>query len=169
MTVTDLPQGDIVEAFIGRLQKELKLSERQCYLVIEPDDVPNIPTGGHYFLTVAPMDGTFDIEEQAIEQCMERADIVVTILSRVALDQSKHDTKKMLDARRGLLPIKRLVLKAMVGSTLAESCDPLTVSPVRSLIYATRATAARMGQQGKHLLAYMQITFSTEFDWDLSS
>lgn len=169
MSRVDTEQATLLERIADYLRKQLRLNARRCFETLDPLH-PVIPPGGDYFLSVAPGDGTFDVEHQVgggADQLTEYGEVVVTIYSRVKLDSTDHDEIIMRDASRGLLSLKKTVLKTLVGYDLAlESGD----TALRQTLYAKRYTAPTMGQQdGSGIgVAFLSITFGVDFDWDLS-
>lgn len=167
MARVDITQDVVLERIATRLRSELDLTESQCYETMEPEEPPAVPTGGGYFLTVAPQESQFVEEQQHPVQCMEQWAVAVTIYSRVHLDQTGRNQNALRDAARGLLAIKKDVLAALVGHDLATSDGDVFL---RQLLYARSCTAPRAMDKadGALTLAVMTITFGVDYDWDLS-
>ncbi len=169
MTRVDVTQDVVLDRFVERLRSALKLNERQCYEALDSQSPPSIPIGGEYFLTVAPGDGDFIDGEQAVGNVTEDWAVTVTIYSRVQLDQTDHDKETLSVAGRGLLRLKKDVLKALVGHDLAEEDDDTFL---RQTLYAIRATRPELVSKGGATqgmaLAVMRIDFGVSFDWDLT-
>jgi hypothetical protein len=176
----DIDQATVLQAVIDRLQAALKLSDRQCYPTARPQDVPAVPIGGDYFVTVSPGGGTFDLEEQvpgvaATEltaaiagNVTESSDVTVTAYSRIKTDSTGHDRDMLMDATRGLLPIKKAILSAMCGQDL-EDADGNTF--LRQLIYAQGCSAPDIVQLPGSEATYgrLSIMFGVSWDWDLTT
>jgi hypothetical protein len=167
MARVDISQADVLQAILLRLQTALALSDRQCYPVARPQDAPSIPMGGDYWLTVSPGAGNFGPEEQADGNVTEDSDVTVTAYTRIKTDSVGHDTDLLLDAARGLLPIKKAILKALVGHDAVDA-DGNTF--LRQLLYAQTATAADIVKLPNTEAAFgrLSITFGLSWDWSLT-
>lgn len=144
------------------------LGDRQCYAVARPEDVTSVPPGGNYFLTVALGGGTFNDAEQIPQNCTEDGEFTVSIYTKIKTDSAGHDGYLLTEASRGLLPIKRLVLKALVGKDLQNANDYLFL---REWIKALRSTPPDIVKAPNDdlPLGRLQITFALRFDWDLTN
>ena len=176
MTRSDVSQIDVLEAIVTRLQEVLVLNDRQCYPVARAQDVPGMPPGGDYWLTVAPGGGSFEPGEQVPAvpvsasgpglpgNVTEDTTATVSIYTRVKLDSTGHDRFLLLDEARGLLSIKRLVLGALVGHDLL---NPDGNPFLRNLLYAESCTAPDLVTIGEGSLpcGRLAITFGITFDW----
>ncbi len=158
---SDISQTDVMTAIVALLRSELDLNERQCFLAIEAGQ-PTIPTGGDYWLTVAPGDGIFVDGEQAEDNCTEETTVTVTAYARMMRDSTDRDTKTLQDATQGLLVLKGKVLEVLVGA------DPISNQGtfVRDVIFAKRPERSGVGQNG--IAAWMSIDFGVNFDWSFS-
>ena len=167
MARTDISQADALDAVVLRLQTELTLSERQCYPVARAQDVPSIPVGGNFWLTVAIGGGTFIPEEQSAGNVTEDADCIVTAYTRIRTDSTSHDRDLLLDDARGLLAIKKLILAAMCGHDLL---DPEGDSFLRQLVFARNCSNPDKVNipDATGAFGQIQITFGIMFDWSLS-
>ena len=167
MARTDISQADALDAVVLRLQTELTLNERQCYPVARAQDVPSIPVGGNFWLTVAIGGGTFIPEEQSAGNVTEDADCIVTAYTRIRTDSTSHDRDLLLDDARGLLAIKKLILAAMCGHDLL---DPEGDSFLRQLVFARNCSNPDKVNipDATGAFGQIQITFGIMFDWSLS-
>jgi len=168
MARIDIDQATILRLITEHLQRELTLGPRQCYEVLDPRS-PNLPKGGGWFLTVAPGGGDFPQQEQIPEQCTELWQVTVTIYSRLYLDSTDHDQKRLRDSTRGLLVLKQRVLEALVGQDLRTDEEPTDAESdtfLRNLVYPLRASRAQVDEQ--HRIGWLSIDFGVDFDWDLT-
>lgn len=161
----DITQDELMTLLVNFLRAELGLNESRCYETERPDVLPRIPSGSDYSLTVSMGDGTFPIEEQAPEQCNEEFDVTVMAWVRINLDAPNADTMLLHEAKRGTLPIKKLILQALCGEdTRRENGDYF----LRSLLSAKRSIAPAAYEQKAGTVAGVGIVFNVSFDWDLS-
>lgn len=169
MARVDVTQDVVLDRFVERLRSALKLNEQQCYETLNAEEPPAVPIGGDYFLTVAPGEGDFIDGEQAVGNVTENWAVTVTIYSRVRLDQTDHDKQTLSLAGRGLLHVKKDILKALVGHDLSEEDDDTFL---RQTLYAIRTTRPELvskdGATRGMALAVMRIDFGVSFDWDLT-
>lgn len=164
MARIDVQEADVLLAFRERLKSELALPENRCYLTTEPEAPPKIPRGGDYFVSIALGDSQFVTDNQAPEQISEENTVIVTFYTRVQLDTPDAGERVLLLAARGLLPIKRKILKALVGHDLAL---PTGETFLRQLLFATHAARPRYDAQ--EAIAYQSISFAVDYDVDLES
>jgi hypothetical protein len=145
----------------------LTLTERQCYAVARPQDVPAIPPGGDYWLTVSLGSGDFADEEQVAGNVTEDTEIIVSGYTRIKTDSTSHDGFLLMDDARGLLAIKKKILGALVGQDLAdEDGDEF----LRQWLHARRCEAPDLvvaGRDGVNC-GVIRITFGVSFDWKLT-
>jgi hypothetical protein len=163
----DIEEVAIWEAILLRLQTQLVLNARQCYLVADPNYVPSLPVGGDYFVTVAGGEGNFIEGEQIPSNCTEETVVTVSAYTRIKTDSTGHDGYLLLDDVRGLKAIKKKILAALVGQDAEDSNG---ANFLRQLIYAKTATSGEVVTAGKTeaLCGRIQITFGLMFDWDLT-
>lgn len=164
----DVTQDDALLSILTRLRTYMGLDDRNCYEVEDANDIPRIPIGGDFWLTVAAGDGEFETGEQDYSSTTERSTFIVTIYTRIQTDSTDHAEQRIHDPDRGLIPLKRRVLQALVGH------DPVTSEGdafVRHLIHAIRATRPTTGNHESSgvALGQLQITFGLIFDWDLET
>ena len=168
-TRIDVTQSAILDRLVDFLRAELPLGERSCYLTINPAAVPVIPKGGDYFVTVSPGPGRFVEGEQVPVNVTEEWSITVTAFTRIKLDSTDHDKQVLLNAARGLIVLKRRLLKALVGVDLAIEADGAE-GFLRNLLFAKSATRPEHGQWtgGEQMLSWISVDFGVDFDWDLT-
>ena len=155
-------------AFVALLRTQLGLNESQSPELSDPQEVPPLPPGGDYFLTIASTDSDFNEGEQSPEYCNENVPVTVTIYTRVKLDKSGSDVQLLHEARRGLLPIKRLVLKALVGQDLQDPDGNTFLAKLLWCSHAGRVEVITNDKSGQ-TLGRLTLTFQLSFDWDLTA
>ena len=166
MARIDVTQEKVITAIALRLRAELNLPESQVIETVEPLSPPKLPPGGDYYLTVSPGDGVFpeDLQDGGGDsQLNEEAEIIVTGLSRVKLDQTNSDKAVIHNAEQGLLPIKQLILKTLAGQ------DPALPSGdkfLRQFLLARRSTQPTYDEDAG--VSFISVTFMASFDWDLT-
>jgi hypothetical protein len=167
MARIDVDQAVVLERIVARLRSALSLNERQVYETLSPDFLPRIPTGGDFFVAVSPLDGTFIDGEQVEDNITEEWGVAVTAYTRIRLDSTDRDEKMLRDASRGLLTIKKRILRALVGQDLKtdEGSEFL-----RDLLFARhcRQPDAAEIPDGKIPVGRITLEFGVHFDWELS-
>lgn len=162
----DTEQAAVLDALVARLIDQIPaLSTKNCFLSIL-EDPPNYASD-NVFLTVAPSAGIFPDEFQdggGEHQCTEETGAVISIFSRFQANRPGHERALLSDFARGILRMKRLVLKALVGQNLTSTDDANYV--LRDFIKAKKSSfPAYVGQEQ---LVKVAIEFSTVFDWNLT-
>lgn len=163
MARIDIDQITVLQLITEHLRTQLDLNETRCYRAIDPSIPPKIPVGGPYHVSVALGHGSFETGEQMPENITEQSIVSVTGYSRIQLDPIDKSQFLLDDAERGLLTIKRLILKALVGH------DPATEGGdvfVRQLLYAISAHKPEYDTDKS--LGWISIDFGVDFDWDLT-
>lgn len=162
----DTTQIDVLNAILLRLRNQLTLDDRTCFAVARPQDAPNIFPGGNYFLTVAFGDGTFNEEEQVTVNCMEATDFTITAYTRIKTDSTGHDMFLLTDSARGLLSIKKLILKALVGQDLQDDDGFVFLRELIKAIHASSPDIVNLPSSGTQA-GTIQLIFRCSFDWKL--
>lgn len=164
MSRIDAEQSDVLDAVVTRLQTALVLGGRQCFPVARPQDVPTIPPGGDFFVTVAVGDGLFVDQEQAEGNLTEDTDVVVSAYTRIKTDSTGHDKQLLMEEARGLLRIKRRLLAALSGQDLTTDGGDTFL---RQTCHARRAAAPDLVAVGREgiLCGVIRVVFGVPFDW----
>jgi hypothetical protein len=161
----DITQDVVVERVVARLRDVLDLPDSRCYETLEPLIDPQIPKGGDFFLTVSPGNGHYDVGMQnggGRDQLMEQSSVSVTAYTKIRLDAADRATKLLHEVHRGVLPLKKKILDALVGVDL-EDAEGNTF--LRQPLYAMQSWAPRYNQDSG--IAAIAVAFGTDFDWDL--
>jgi hypothetical protein len=169
MSRVDTNQATVLQAVVDRLIASVvtdpKLTDETCFASLFP--VPPLLLPSNLFLTVAPIEGQFEPglhEGGGIYQTSEEAGVVVTVFTRMLLDRGGRSVKVLTESTRGLLVVKRLVLKALSGHDLV---DPVGNQLLRNLMAPLNCDPPKFLDEDK--IGYLSLRFSTDFDWDLQS
>lgn len=164
MARINVSQATVLDAVVARLISQIPdFNAANCFISAVPS--PELQNAHNLFCTVWVTEGKFDesiIEGAGQEACAENAGVLVTVSNKVKLDQKHHHKMILEEASRGLLVLKRLILKALVVHDLATGSDTF----LRNLTMPT--SSPQPGYDEKAGVAWLPIVFSTDFDWDLS-
>lgn len=163
MAVVATNQVDVLNAVVARLIAQVSgLNSSTCFISDTPE--PPAASQNNLFVTVAPTGGRFDEEAQigaGAAELIEYVGFAVTIWSAMKLDRNEHANYLLTDATRGLLAVKKSVLKALVGHNLQVTGGDALVAYIRAI----NSSPPGYTQGG---LGRITLTFSSEFLWDLS-
>lgn len=165
MARVDTTPDDVIQSIVLLLREKLGLSEFTCYDVLDPEYV-EIPNGGGWFVTVAPGEGDFEPALQVgggQNEVSEAMAVIVTFYLQIQLDPTNVSKEVLRGHGKSLFKIKRAVLKALCGVDLQ---DPEENTFLRQLIPVRHSS--RPAYDITQQLAHMSLTFTAEFDWDLS-
>jgi len=172
----DATDFDLLTAVKARLHDQIdKLAEGLVFITDEPIPPNAYFPRGEICATLAITDGMFDkgmYDSGGPNQCCEKKQLVVTIFSRVKIDQPPRLEYAMLDESRGsLTSYKRQVLRAL----LVDDPDAIVLQPwqplkdgqqfLRNGLVPDRCQGPRTLTGGDWL--GLSIFFDVEFDWDL--
>lgn len=170
MARVDVEQSVLSARLTAWLRDQLALPPNRCYETIDPLGVQAAP-GGEYWISIAPGDGQFDESFQeggGEDQLVEDAVFTVTAYVRIHLDQTGRDEKLLRDAGRGLLSIKKVLLKALASADLAtEDGDTFLRSTIK-IVSASRPQILQENRSGGAYLGVIQIDCRASFDWNLT-
>ena len=157
-------QVDVLTAIVKQLQTALGLTESACFLSVHPEAQPTV--NQNVWLTVSPEDGQFDDGAwggggQAV--LIENTWAVITIFSAMRLDRPEHDVAFLTDVVRGVLTVKRKVLKAL------GTFDPVNSSADFILCQPMAPTNSPRPLNDRLRIGDCQLWFSTIFLWDIES
>lgn len=162
-------QATVLQAVVDRLIARLtafSLTTSTCFISAEPEILePN--SSANLFITVCAMDGQFAQDEltgagEAL--CIENAGVIITPHTAVKLDRVEHVTNSLMVAGRGLLVLKKAILKAMKTSDRLQ--DSSNNELLVNLMHPLHGMRPRYNPDTG--LALLSVTFSTDFQWDLS-
>lgn len=160
-------QSTVLNAILARIQDQVTefSAGNTCFLVIDPEQFE--PSERQELcLTVAPNSGDYDQEVftgAGEDGLIEQSGFTVTVWSKIKLDRHDQSTYALNNASRGLLPLKKKLLKCLTNwmPTDGTSGAPLLtefIAPV-SAGYPVSATKG---------LVTLSLSFSSNWLWDLS-
>lgn len=168
-------QDIILQAVVDKLlasMSDIGLTTSQCWIGVD-SDIENAPIQHNWFLVVSPMAGQFSgamIDGGGENTVQEDSGVTITVYSSLKLDRSGQAEQVLNHSSRGLLYLKRRTLKALAGLQLysaAAPTVPLLVNHMAPLGSGNPETYYRNGQDTAKLHR-QQLSFSTDFLWDLS-
>lgn len=165
MARVDTTQVAVLTAVRDRLIEGMPLNESSCFVSLYPIP-PNLPPGD-FFITVAPAGGKYDesMHEGGGENTTaEMASVVVTLFTRLALDRKGRDGATLLNEVRGILVHKQRVLRLLSGHDLEFEGDQILMNLMCPL-----EAGAPEALEAERKLSFLQLHFSTDFMWDLTS
>lgn len=161
-------QSEVLLAVLERLQTVVDgLNQVNCFLALDPVP-PEFPAQSR-FATVSPTDGSFDdgmLDGGGELQTLEQTGVSITLFYRTASDMLKSDVNLLTQEAEGLLEQKRQILKAFTNHDLEVNGRKLLAEPMRP-IHA--ANPMKESDLRKNRIGFLQLTFSTQFLWDLTS
>lgn len=164
LTVDQVRLFDAIEERIRDQIAEFK-SPNTCYLVIDPDEF-ELPERQTLCLTIAPHAGEFDqgvFDGGGDDAILERSGFTVTIWSNIKLDRPDEKSIALNHASRGLVPLKKKLLKALAGfmPTDEDTGAPLLTD------YIAPVAAGFPAVPRKNCIT-LSVSFSLNWAWDLS-
>lgn len=158
----------ILQAIVDRIRSEINDSfgsEATCFISDVP--WPAIEIHDTIICTVSPSSAQFVQEEPTgagPAGVVELASFQVSVWSKIQLDQMERSVLALTDPDRGILVLKRRVLKALAGQQLySTDGQPLLISYLRP-ISATHPAAGKAQDE----FASFSIAFQGSYYWDLS-
>jgi len=155
----------ILDAVVKRIRSQIpEFSGTSCIVSFKPEPAANVDK--NLFCTVAPTDGQFELDNQiggGAENLVEQAGVAVTMFSAMKLDRSDVHESVLMEKSRGLLVLKKKLLKALVGHDLQTPNGDYILA---SQMHALRASQPGEDGQGR---VFLQVTFSTDFGWDIGA
>jgi hypothetical protein len=172
MARIDVDQVQVLTSFVDALRLELHLTDRTCIVTLDPPGLASFIPAAESWMTVTPGEGVFVDGEQQAPNVTEEMSVTTTIYTRIRLDHAGNDDKLLLDGIRGLYPLKKNVLKAMIGRDLALpwKTDADAAPFLRALTRVVHCSAPQVAvsKNDSHLaIGFVTLTFMLQFDWDL--
>lgn len=127
----DSEQADVLDSVLAQLLLDIpNLSSKNCLISIDPDPPYKVPE--NFFLTISPANGTFPpelVDGGGENQCMEESGVVVTSFSRFMANRPGQEREALSDFTRGILRMKRLILKSLTNADLTFNGNFITRDP----------------------------------------
>jgi hypothetical protein len=161
----DGEQGDLLDAVVKALIDNVpQLSSKNAFISIYPSPPYKVPD--NVFVTVSP--GASSFPEEFIvgggqKQCAEDATVLVTIFSRFQCNQAGQERNALNEQTRGVLRMKRAILKALVAADLTVNAQPV----LRNLVMPKQSGAPEYA--GEEQLISVALSFGLTWDWDLGN
>ncbi len=163
-------QATLLQAVVQKLRTEIAqfATETTCFVSDEP--WPSVSVNDNLFCTVCPLSDTFDPNTPVGAGefgIVEVSEFQVSVWSRIETDQLERATLAFLDDERGLLILKKAVLKCLAGQQLFSDY-PTDTLPL--LIEYCRPTSAKHPPSRQHTddFSSFGIVFEAPFYWDLT-
>jgi len=156
--IVDKLRTDISDAFGG---------ESTCFVSDTP--WPGVEVQDELFCTVHPLDSQFQFDDPVgggSEGIVENAVFGVTVWSKIILDRLEHNATELTDADRGLLTLKKRVLKCRAGQQI-HSDYPMNTTPLLTAHLRPLSALHPPSRQGAGDFASFSIQFMGPFYWNL--
>lgn len=160
-------QDVVLQRVVARLISQLSgsgFAAANCY-VADPPEPPTTDMAHNLFVLVTAGSGQYPDDVHAgggANTPFEESSVWVTIYSRIKLDRPFAADASLTNASRGLLPIKRLVLKALCGHNLLDGSGNEILTR-----YMAPFNCSQPGRDTEDFAA-VSLAFHTDFEWDLS-
>jgi hypothetical protein len=167
MSRVDTEQADVLDAIVARLLDQIdSLSDKNCFISLLPNPPYKCPD--NLFVTVSPTAGTFPAEfldGGGQNQCVEATGVLVTIFSRYMASRPGQDRETLSDQTRGVLRLKRLILKALTDHDLQFGGNLILRDPILPTDSGNTDPVEQPGQN----LVQLPLKFALAFDWNLTA
>lgn len=161
-------QKAILDAIVARLRDQVSdFNSTTLTLVATAEQADQSSKRNHIWGAVLPMQGSFDDAEftgGGHHSLVEHTGATVILFTNRRTDQAGHAEGWMSDSAEGLLELKRLVLKALTKWV------PVNGSSERIVINALQPIHSDPPQKANgEKVGDLALTFSTDFEWDLTT
>lgn len=163
-------QATLLGAIVLKLSKDIPSFSTEATCLISDEPWPSVEVNDNVFCTVCPLSDTFTPDDTvggSDQGVIEVSSFRVTVWSRIALDQLEREGSAFLDAERGLLPLKKAVLRCLAGKQIFSDYP---ANEVPLLIEYCRPVSAHHPPSKQHHddFSSFGITFEAPFYWDLA-
>lgn len=167
MARVDSEQADVLDACLAKLITDIpQLSDKNTYISILP--YPPVKITDNLFVVVSPTDGTFPeelVEGGGQNQCTEVSGILVSIFTRFAAYREGREREALSENTRGILRMKRLVLKSLTAADLSFNANLV----LRSLVIPKVSGPPDFADPNDKALIQVTIRFEVTWDWSLTA
>lgn len=161
---------EVLEAVVCKLIDDVEcLTKKTCFITASALNGPPPNVRENLFVTVSPGVGNFLSNLHTgggSEVTVEDSSVEIELYSTIKLDRISYDSSMLINQSRGLLSLKKEVLKCLSGYIPTDGAG--TNSLVSSAIEPLQASEASSGHASKVHVAQMSLSFATQFLWDLS-
>jgi len=157
-------QITVLNAVVALLQASVSAlaGDNLCFLSMHTDPIENYRQ--NIYATVAPMSGRYDEDLfRGSGNAVEQSGVIVTVFSQMRLDRPDADTRMLTDETRGLLTLKKQILKALNAKQLQDGEGNNILTSVMRPI-----NAGHPGRASEEMGTF-SLAFATDFLWNLSS
>ena len=168
--VCPMDQSTILLAIVAKLRNDISEFSGESICFISDIPWPAVEVQDNLFCTVCPASAEFMGKEPIGAGSLgiiEKGIFQVTVWSRLMTDQLEHSVLAFTDATRGLLTIKKQVLKSLAGQQLFSDAPtnarPLLTQWLRP-VHAMHPTT----KPAKGDFASFSLVFEGPFIWDLT-
>lgn len=162
-------QVTVLQAVVSRLIREVdKFTDTNCFLTAEPPDEPPANVRNNVFCTVSPTNSKFDQDALVgggLHTVFEEAGVQIVIFNSVKLDRVGHDSALLTEASRGLLILKKQILKALSDHDLQDGNGKEILINLMAPLLSENPRSSK-GKEGA--VGDLSLQFSTDFEWDLT-
>lgn len=160
-------QVTVLEGIVKQITQNVTALGSYVNCFVSDDPEPSEEIQDNLFCTVTVYGGAFDdapFVGGGPYGVNEASRFLVTIWSRIETDMQERSYNAATDADRGLLVLKKQVLKALAGQQLYDAQgNPIlleAIRPIQSLNPPGRSASGDFSSLG--------IVFEAQFSWDLS-
>lgn len=159
-------QAELFEEIRARITEQIGEFSvpNTCFIVVDPSEFT--PSQRQTLCaTISPHSGDFEqgiFTGAGIDGVVEQSGFTVTVWSQMRLDRHDEKTESMLDAARGLFPLKRKILKALAGWM------PVDDAGASLLVEYIAPISAGFPQVAPDGYCTMSLAFSLAWNWDLT-
>lgn len=162
MGYTKLDQAGVHTALVTYLETQLAIDGSRVLELVDPMSPPDLLPTGPYFVSVVIGEGTFPFSEQGAPQLNEEFQLTSTAYTKLWLDAPGSEHELLHEATRGLLYLKKQLLKALAGANVVVNAN----SFLRDRI--TIASASRPDFDPLKGVGWVAVTCDVSFDWDFT-
>lgn len=165
-------QATVLNAVVAKIRAEISGFDNEAVCFISDVPWPSTEVNDDCFITICPKDAGFDdglTVGGGGYQVLEHAVFQVTYWSKLSTDQLEHSRYATLDASKGVLPLKKLILKCLAGQQLYSDYPTNTRPLLTEVLRPSMAMHTPSRQHsGDPEYASMSLAFIGPFFWDLS-
>lgn len=162
---------EVLSAVVAKIQATVPLlgNESTCFISDTPEASAEVQD--NLFATVSMGSGQFDqgiMDGAGNMGVAELSTVMVTVFSRIEVDQIEHFSRGLTDPERGLLTLKQQILKALAGKNL----DGGLFNGFGSLLLMEHLgprQAIHPGSRNRDDMASFSLAFDAKFSWNLQS
>lgn len=167
--VQSTDQKTVLLAIVKKLRASITEFEQENLCFVSDKEWPTVALHENLFCTVCPKSAEFEdglIIGGGMDGVKEIGVFAVSVWSRISTDQLEHSEHAFLDDERGILPLKKAVLKALAGQQLYSDPDN-TLQLLTEYLRPSHVTHQPIAESEDDFSSF-SIIFIGPFYWDLS-